>query len=76
MKNVTVQRILLDWGFVRVTGSEIQTEGAHFIEAGAETGPVRFLPLQPVWPGIVFDGFLLGLVFLAADRLIKRRTRT
>lgn len=63
-------------GFVRVTGSSIEADGAYLLDSGAETGPVRFLPLLPVWPGVLFDGLLLGLVFFGLVRLKKGRNRT
>jgi hypothetical protein len=52
-------------GFIRTVGSGVHTEGACFVGKTPSAQPVRMLPTQPVWPGIIF----LGLVGLLASTL-------
>ncbi|MEO0556961.1 MAG: hypothetical protein AAF170_02125 [Bacteroidota bacterium] len=57
-------------GFVRTSGAEMQTEGARII--GPASSPVRVLPLQPVWPGVVLMG-LMGTMLLTLTAQARHR---
>jgi len=48
-------------GFIRTVGDDVELEGARLIGEVDHGQPVRFLPMQPVWPGVVLYG-LLGMV--------------
>jgi hypothetical protein len=49
-------------GFIRSAGPELRTQGACFVDPTAAIQPVRMLPAQPVWPGILFVGLAGVLV--------------
>jgi hypothetical protein len=57
-------------GFIRTVGSEVEREGARLVGRADPGQPVRLLPTQPVWPGVVLYGFL-GMV--GATRFRSRR---
>ena len=48
-------------GFIRTAGPQVSREGARVMGDVVPGRPVRFLPTQPVWPGVIFYG-LLGAV--------------
>jgi len=59
-------------GFIRTTPTEVHVLGAAFVSGDPTTGQATFLPLLPVWPGIVFFGLVGGLAALAHLRLTTR----
>lgn len=60
-------------GFIRSSGTELRTRGAYFVGPAAVNEPVRMLPMQPVWPGIIVVG-LAGA--LAATAIASRRAKS
>lgn len=58
-------------GFVRTSNGETTTEGVAWMASTPVDGPVRLLPVQPVWPGLVFYG-LLGTVLVSGFQALRR----
>ncbi|MEM1054244.1 MAG: hypothetical protein AAGI52_01860 [Bacteroidota bacterium] len=58
-------------GFVRTSGTSVQPVASHPLSE-VSAGPVRMLPLQPVWPGVVAMGLLGVLAMLLVDRVRSR----
>ena len=65
-------------GFIYVIGEEQVTLGAAAIDGDVRAGFARFVPLQPVWPGLVINTLILavsvGLVARVLQMLLPRRT--
>jgi hypothetical protein len=59
-------------GFIRTVGGEVRPAGALLVRGQAGSGPVRFLPVQAVWPGLVFNSLWIAVVFLAAVAIWRR----
>jgi hypothetical protein len=59
-------------GFIRAVDHDVQPVGAFFIRGDPAVGPVRFLPMQPVWPGLVVSGIWITLVLVLGRRLLSR----
>jgi hypothetical protein len=47
-------------GFVRVRADEVESEGVVLIEDNPKVGPVRFWPVQPVWPGMLINSLAIA----------------
>ena len=60
-------------GFIRQRDSAVDTTGVALMKGTPSAGPVRFLPLQPVWPGLVINTLLLaGVLFLGRRWMLGR----
>ena len=59
-------------GFVRVADGEVNPDGALWLQEDPTQGPVRFLPIQPVWPGLLINSFGITLLWLAIVALWQR----
>ena len=55
-------------GFARIRAGETDTEGAILLQGDPKTSMVRFMPVQPVWPGIVINSLPLALLLLVGWR--------
>ena len=62
-------------GFVRTVGEQVRREGVLVIRGDPRAGPVRLLPLQPVWPGMIINSGWLAAVLLAMAGLGRRLAR-
>ncbi len=49
-------------GFARVRSGVSETEGAILTEEDPRTGPVRYWPVQVVWPGLLINSVPLALL--------------
>ena len=61
-------------GFVRSRDGDPDHEGVAWASDLEADRPVRLLPVQPVWPGVVFYGILGALAFRARNRRTKTNT--
>lgn len=55
-------------GFVRNVGTAMSLHGARIIGARETATPLRMLPTQPVWPGMVFFGLIGAFVSTVVSR--------
>jgi hypothetical protein len=62
-------------GFVRVVGEDVRREGVLVIRGDPRAGPVRLLPIQPVWPGMIINSLWLAAVLLTMAGLGRRLAR-
>ncbi len=60
-------------GFIRSTGTASARTGVAW--AAPAEAPVRLLPMQPVWPGVVFYGLVGLLMAYAVSRAQGRSPR-
>jgi hypothetical protein len=64
-------------GFIRSAGHERRTAGASFLQGDATGGPIRFMPIQPVWPGLIFNSvWIAALLLVIGVWLPASRRRT
>ncbi|NNG17901.1 MAG: hypothetical protein HKM89_15605 [Gemmatimonadales bacterium] len=59
-------------GFVRLVGTDERRDGVLVVRGDPSAGPVRLLPIQPVWPGLIINSLWLAAVFLAVTELGRR----
>ena len=58
--------------FVRTTNNDLTPEGAAWVGPFTPGRPVRVLPVQPVWPGLMVYGFLGAAVVAGIGRARHR----
>ena len=56
-------------GFVRTMGEDERHEGVLVVRGDPSAGPVRLLPIQPVWPGMILNSLWLTAALLALAKL-------
>jgi hypothetical protein len=59
-------------GFVRTRGAVVERDGALMPQGDPAGGPIAFLPVLPVWPGLLFNGMILTLPLLAVGVAARR----
>lgn len=62
-------------GFIRTSPAGTDALGAVFVAGDMEAGQATFMPLLPVWPGLVFFG-LVGAIALSGGSALLRARRT
>lgn len=60
-------------GFVHIRGKETMADGAIRIRGNPRVGFVRFIPLNPVWPGVIINTLMIAVAAGAGALMIRRR---
>ena len=63
-------------GFGHRRGEAVTYTGALVLSEMTEGGTVRFLPLQPVWPGVILNSLWIALVLWVLAMALARMSRT
>ena len=58
-------------GFVRTADGRVLRTGAVLLTGDPLSGPVRFLPIQPVWPGLILNSILITAVLVGGSVLVS-----
>lgn len=58
-------------GFLHVRNGELESRYAAWMAGPPSAGPVRYWPLQPVWPGLVFNTAWIALVLWLLSRWLR-----
>lgn len=61
-------------GFVRTMAGNIRWEGVLWVQGDPTAGPVRLLPVEPVWPGLLINSLGVTLLVLAVAALWRQRS--
>lgn len=56
-------------GFIRSAGHERRTTGALFLQGDSSGGSIRFMPIQPVWPGLILNSVWIAALLLVIGSL-------